>query len=133
MELDGSITGIPHFESKCITYAGEDDTEDGATKKTAKWSAENACTLVPDGIQVTESANGRDADENLVLTFRAIVKINLDAFAFRNKHVMAIGPNGQNVTDSYVQLEKLFAAPAEKCAAGDTECSSAPTSGGGNN
>lgn len=131
MELDGSISGIPHFESKCITYTGEDTTEDGAKKKTAKWSADNVCVLVPEGIQITESANGRDAEENLVLTFRAIIKINLDAFAFRNKHVMAIGPNGQNVTDSYVQLEKLFAAPAEKCSDGDSECNSAPTGNGG--
>lgn len=130
MDVSGAISGIPHFESKCITYTGEDTTIEGAKTKTAKWSADNTCVLVPEGIQITESANGRDADENLVLTFRAVIKINLDAFAFRNKHVMAIGPNGQNVTDSYVQLESLFAEPAEKCSASDSECNSAPTSSG---
>ena len=59
------------------------------------------------------------------------MKFNADAFAFRNKHIMAIGPNGQNVTDSYVQLEKLFAAPAEKCDASDTECANTPTGNSG--
>ena len=130
MELDGSISGIPHFESACITYVGEDTTNEQAStndKKTAKWSANNTCTLVPDGILIKESSNGRDADDQLVLTFSASVTINPDAFAFKNKHVMAIGPNNQNVTDSYVQLEKIFAAPAQACDPGDTECNNTPT------
>ena len=130
MELDGSISGIPHFESKCIAYSGEEVENEGSDKKTAKWSADNQCVLVPEGIQIVESANGVDSTENLVLTFRAVIKINLDAFAFRNKHVMAIGPNGQNVTDSYVQLEKIFAAPAEKCTSDNSECDNAPANGG---
>jgi hypothetical protein len=133
MSLDGSITGIPHFESKCITYAGEDTTEEGDKKKSAKWTADNQCILVPEGVVINDSSNGRDADDNLVLTFSAAVQVNADAFAFRNKHVMAIGPNGQNVTDSYVQLEELFAAPATKCSAGDTECNNAPTSSSSSN
>ena len=79
---------------------------------------------------MTESSNGRDADDNLVLLFTASVQMAPEAFAFRNKHVMAIGPNGQNVTDSYVQLEKIFAEPAEACAIGDTECQNEVNSGG---
>jgi hypothetical protein len=77
---------------------------------------------VPDGVKVAESSNGQDQDKNLVLTFSASITINPDAFAYKNKHVMAIGPNGQNVTDSYVQLEKLFTAPAVECSNGDTSC-----------
>jgi len=132
MTEDGSISGIPHFESKCITYSGEptgnvDDDGDAIIK----WSAENTCMLVPDGIEVTQSANGRNQDDELVLSFTATIKVNADAFAFRNKHVMAIGPNGQNVTDSYVQLEKIFTAPATECSASDAECNSARTSSGG--
>lgn len=130
MELDGSISGVPHFESKCITYTGKDTTEDGDKKKSAKWTADNQCVLVPEGVNITNSSNGRDAENNLVLTFSAVIEINADVFAFRNKHVMAIGPNGQNVTDSYLQLEDLFAEPAKECAAGDTECNNAPTSSG---
>ena len=129
MTTDGSISGIPHFESRCVTYSGEEQADEDDDKTNIKWSADNSCVLVPDGITVTESANGRDADENLVLAFSAQVQINGDAFAFRNKHVMAIGPNNQNVTDSYVQLEKIFAAPAEACSASDTECNNAKTSG----
>ena len=128
MTTDGQISGIPHFDSKCIVYEGE-DTSEGDTKS-AKWSASNECQLVPEGIVVSESSNGRDADDQLVLRFTASVQIAPEAFAFRNKHVMAIGPNGQNVTDSYVQLEKIFAAPAEACAIGDTECQSEINSGG---
>ena len=127
MDTSGAVSGIPHFESKCITYTGEDTTEDEEKGKTAKWTADNQCLLVPDGIVISESANGRDQDDNLVLRFSAVIQFNADAFAFRNKHVMAIGPNGQNVTDSYVQLEKIFTAPATACSAGDTECNSAPT------
>ncbi len=133
MELDGSISGIPHFNSNCITYTGEVETEaDDDHDEVVKWSASNVCTFIPeeDGIQITESANGRDSEDNLVLTFKAIVKINPDAFAYKNKHVMPIGPNGQNVTDSYVQLEKIFAAPATECSSEDAECNSTPTGRG---
>ncbi|MBP5512417.1 hypothetical protein J6X90_03455 [Candidatus Saccharibacteria bacterium] len=133
MELDGSVSGIPHFKSSCITYTGEVVTEpDEDHDEVVKWSASNNCVFVSDedGIQITESANGRDSEDNLVLTFKAIVKINPDAFAYKNKHVMPIGPNGQNVTDSYVQLEKIFAAPATECSAEDEECNSTPTGRG---
>jgi hypothetical protein len=134
MDLSGYVTGIPHFESKCITYIGEDTTDENAStnnKKTAKWTADNSCKLIPDdeGLVIRESANGRNAEDVLVLTFTATIQINSDAFAFRNKHVMTIGPNNQNVTDSYVQLEKIFAAPAQKCSSGDTECNNASTGG----
>ena len=128
MTTSGEISGIPHFDSKCITYEGEDTSEGDV--KSAKWSASNNCQLVPEGITISESSNGRDADDKLVLRFSASLQIAPEAFAFRNKHVMAIGPNGQNVTDSYVQLEKIFAAPAEACAIGDTECQNEVNSGG---
>lgn len=127
---DGSVTGIPHFESKCITYSGtESDEVDSDGDPIVRWSADNSCNLVAEDIQITESANGRDQDDRLVLTFSTVIKINPDAFAYRNKHVMAIGPNGQNVTDSYVQLEKLFTAPATECSDNDTECNNAKTYG----
>ena len=122
MDIGGVISGIPHFESKCITYTGEITTDEKTDKETVKWSSDNKCKLVPNGIEITQSANGRDKNDRLVLSFSASVKFNENAFAFKNKHVMAIGPNGQNVTDSYVQLQKIFTAPATKCAAGDTEC-----------
>ena len=120
----GEISNIPHFESRCIEYHGEeDDTETTSDGKPAvKWSASNECKLVPDGVKITDSSNGQDQDKNLILAFSASITINPDAFAYKNKHVMAIGPNGQNVTDSYVQLEKLFTAPATECADNDRAC-----------
>lgn len=129
MSTDGVISGIPHFESKCITYSGEDGFDTKTNKNIVKWSAKNECKLIPDGIQITSSANGRDQEENLVLQFSAVAIINFDAFGFKNKHVITIGPNGQNVTDSFIQLEKLFDAPATACAPGDTECNSTPAGG----
>ncbi len=127
MSLSGSISGVPHFESQCITYSGTEEESDGEVK--IKWSASNECMLIPDGITVNDSSNGRDADENLVLRFSAVVKLNEDALKYRNKHVMAIGPNGQNVTDSYVQLNKIFTQPARACSANDTTCNNTPTKG----
>ncbi len=126
MDASGTISGIPHFESRCITYNGE-ETTDKSGENVMKWSADNSCTLVPEGITILSSANGRNQDDELVLTFEAAIKLNPDVFAFRNKHVMAIGPNGQNVTDSYLQLEKIFTAPATACTTGDDECNSTPT------
>ena len=38
--------------------------------------------------------------------------------------MMAIGPVGQNVTDSYVQIGGMFTQPATECAEGDRECMS---------
>lgn len=129
MDTAGTISGVPHFESSCITYTGEDDVDSEGNVKTdskgetvIRWSADNICKLVPDGIKVSDSSNGKNSDDALVLRFSASIQMNADVFAYRNKHVMAIGPNNQNVTDSYVQLEKIFAAPAVDCAAGDTSC-----------
>lgn len=122
MDTGGVVSGVPHFESKCITYTGEVTTDEKSGKEVVKWSSDNKCKMVPNGIEITQSANGRDKNDRLVLSFSATVKFNADAFAFKNKHVMAVGPNGQNVTDSYVQLQKIFTAPATKCSTGDTEC-----------
>ena len=52
-------------------------------------------------------------------------------FMFKNKHMIAIGPMGQNVTDSYVQIGNMFTQEAAECEAGDTACFS-NNSGGQN-
>ena len=117
MTLSGVITGIPHFESECFKYSG---TEVGAK---IKWAAENNCMLAPDGVDIRESSNGKDTSGNLVLRFSATIRLDEQLFFFKNKHVMAIGPSGQNVTDSYVQIEGMFDERAEDCEAGDNSCS----------
>ena len=122
MDLKGKILGVPHFESECIKYSGNVVNENG--NETTKWSAENNCKMVPEGIQITDSSNGRDANNNLVLRFSAVLAIDPVIFAYNNKHIMAIGPTSQNVTDSYQQIKGMFAAPANDCRADDAECSS---------
>jgi len=129
MELDGQISGVQHFVSECITYTG--NMQSGAA--TARWTSTNSCKLAPDGLTVMSSSNGRDESDNLVLKFTATVAIEPEFFAFRNKHMMAIGPMGQNVTDSYVQIGSMFTQEARECAEGDTECLNNTTNTGENN
>lgn len=119
MELNGSITGIEHFESECTQYSGTMQSGDGSV---AKWTSTNECMLAPQGMDVLSSTNGRDESDNLVLKFTASVQIVPEFFEFKNKHMIAIGPMGQNVTDSYMQIGGMFTQEARECAAGDTEC-----------
>ncbi len=126
MDVNGEITGIEHFESACITYSGVVQAGDKM-----RWSSDNACMLAPDGLEVLSSSNGRDSSENLVLRFTASMNINPEFFTFSNKHMVAIGPMGQNVTDSYVQIEGMFTEEAQECEPGDTECLSNANNAGG--
>ncbi|MDO4987049.1 MAG: hypothetical protein Q4E46_01885 [Candidatus Saccharibacteria bacterium] len=115
--LDGTITGAPHFESAgCQKYSGAE------VNGKVMWTTSNDCMLSSEDVQVIESANARDASGGLVLRFQALVTLTNDALSFKNKHVMAIGPNGQNVTDSYIQIKGMFAEAAEDCSASDTIC-----------
>lgn len=125
MELDGTISGIEHFNSECTKYSG---TMNGST---AKWTSTNECYLVPGGLTVTDSSNGRDESDNLVLKFTATMRVEENFFAFRNKHMIAIGPMGQNVTDSYVQIGNMFTQEARECGENDTECLTNSTNTGG--
>ena len=47
--------------------------------------------------------------------------------------MMALGPMGQNVTDSYVQIGGMFTQAARECAEGDTECLTNANNAGGSN
>lgn len=121
MTLSGEITNVPHFNSVCYKYSGVESYVDG--KSTVKWSAENNCLLAPSGVDVRESSNGKDTSGNLVLRFSATIELAEEIFYFKNKHVMAIGPSGQNVTDSYVQIEGMFDERAKDCDVNDNSCS----------
>lgn len=121
ISLDGSIRDVEHFESVCFKYNGvENTTNDGKTS--VHWSSENDCYLAKDGLTITSSANGRDDSDNLVLRFTATTNYAEDFFAYANKHMMAIGPVGQNVTDSFVQISNMFAKEAQACEEDDLEC-----------
>lgn len=121
MDLYGNISGVAHFESECTKYSG---TKNNATG-TVSWEAENStCHLVPDnGINVSDSSNGRGASGELVLRFSATITLSPEFFKFSNNHMLAVGPSGRyNVTDSYVQIQNIFGAPATDCLEGDTAC-----------
>lgn len=128
MELNGTITGVEHFESACINYSGVQQDN------SVRWTSVNDCMLAPGGLTIVSSSNGRDESDNLVLRFTATVEIEPEFFAFQDKHMLAIGPMGQNVTDSYVQIGGMFTQAATECEEGDTECwSNAANAGGGTN
>lgn len=131
MDLDGNIHNIPHFNSSCITYSGTEKDN-----KTITWATTNdTCILVPnneeggEGIEIESSSNGRDADDELVLRFNATISFNPEAFNFNNHHMLALPPAGRrNVTDSYAQIQSIFAERASDCEQGDTACITTPTS-----
>lgn len=132
LTLDGTISGIPHFESSCITYTSDQNST------SPKWSESNdSCLLVPDGtdgIKISDSSNGRGASDELVLRFSAVISLNPDVYSFTNHHILAIAPSGRhNVTDSYVQIQAMFGERAADCEEGDAACSSNTTNANGEN
>ena len=120
LSLDGVISGIEHFQSACYKYSGAEVTNRG--KSSIRWTSANDCYLVKDGLTITGSSNGRDSNGNLVLRFSASASYDDAFFRYSNKHMIAIGPMGQNVTDSFIQIGGMFAQEAEPCAEGDLEC-----------
>lgn len=129
MSLDGKISGIEHFESQCFKYTGSAISGGGV-----RWSSTNDCALAPKGLTISGSSNGRDESDNLVLRFTATVQFAEEFFSFKNKHMIAIGPMGQNVTDSFMQIGNMFTQEARACEADDMEClGNSENSGGKSN
>lgn len=126
MDLDGNIEQIEHFVSSCIRYKG---LEQG---NTVRWTSTNAdCMFAPNGLEVVSSSNARNESNNLVLKFTASLEVAPEFFSFQNKHMIAIGPMGQNVTDSYLQIGNMFTKAATECAENDTECLNNAANNGG--
>lgn len=136
IDLGGNISNVAHFNSECTEYAGIIDYQSSGsasetiygTNGNITWVGTNSsCNLIDtsenDGITISNSSNGRDSDGQLVLRFSAIITLNPEVFNFKNKHVIAIGPaNRYNVTDSYVQIQNMFAKRAADCLPSDTTC-----------
>lgn len=127
MTLSGDISDWPHFESQCISYSGEKSTVNG--KEVVMWTTSNDCMLLSSEMKILESSNGRDSSGKLVLRFRATINIIEEALAFKTKHLLAIGPDGQNVTDSYRQIEGMFEQEAVDCNTPGVICTEAETKG----
>ena len=125
MTESGDISGVNHFDSQCITYTGSE------ANGTMKWISDNTCMLSTEDPAIRDSSNGRDTNGNLVLRFSATLTLEPAVFEFKNKHVMAISPSGQNVTDSYVQVEGMFAERAADCNDSDVICTTTSTDSGG--
>ena len=135
IDQSGTISNVPHFSSSCLTYSAYDassyttnsdetviTTVDGLT-----WVSRNSsCLLVPDGdegITISESSNGRDASDELVLRFSATITFAPEVYDFNNTHMLALAPSGRyNVTDSYVQIQAMFGERARDCAKDDAAC-----------
>lgn len=136
VSLDGTVKNIEHFESKCISYQGDDSGD----KSNPKWTDSNDCRLIHDssdateGIEILESSNGRDSSNELVLRFNAKIYVAPEFFQFNNSHMLAIAPSGRrNVTDSYVQVQAMFGQRANDCDKNDSACNSKNNSNGGGN
>ena len=133
MGLDGTISGVEHFNSSCITYSGEENSGSNSIK----WTDRNdSCLIVPEGengITISFSSNGRDENNELVLRFSSSIVLDPEVFNFKNTHMLAIAPSGRrNVTDSYVQIQTMFSERATDCAQGDTSCTNNSVNSGGN-
>ena len=133
MDLDGNIKNVAHFESQCIAYKGELRSN----SSTPVWTSTNDCNLVPKNADdapdflISDSSNGRDSTDELVLRFSATLALNPEVFKFTNHHMLTIPPSGRiNVTDSYLQVQNMFGERAEDCAEDDSTCNS--TNGGEN-
>ena len=131
MDLNGEIHNVPHFNSACISYSGAKKSSESIT-----WTATNEnCKLVPgsddnNGIDIQQSSNGRNSSNDLVLRFSAVISFAPEVFNFNNHHMLALSPSGRrNVTDSYSQIQSMFAERAADCAQDDTACITTPTSG----
>lgn len=122
MDFSGKISGIPHFESECISYEGVEDSYGNPYFR----QINDECYLVKDGVEgfrIEQSSNGRNQDQDLVLSFRASILIDPEYFKMQNYHMVALGPSGRfNVTDSYMQVQSLFVAPVIECDTNDTAC-----------
>ncbi|MBQ6510957.1 hypothetical protein IJI94_03290 [Candidatus Saccharibacteria bacterium] len=121
MTANGEINNVAHFRSECITYTGTG----GNKPSNMTWVETNTCELTTgDRIVIDDdSSNARDESGNLVLKFNATIYLNEDVLSFKNKHMMAIAPSGrQNMTDSYLQIEGMFAKEAEECDPTDSAC-----------
>lgn len=146
--LDGTISNVPHFESSCISYTGFNDpnfapaADENVVKKIGNitWVSKNSeCKLVPnadgeEGISIYDSSNGRNENGELVLRFSSTITFDGAVFDFNNYHMLALAPSGRrNVTDSFVQLQKIFTERATDCAPGDTSCANTSQGSGTNN
>lgn len=89
-----------YFESACTIWG--DDGEIDETNTIA------LCPFLNDELVINNSSYARDANDEKVLTFEAVVPVSTEIFMSGNHNMQILGPTRQNVTDSYVQVRDMF-------------------------
>ena len=89
-----------YFESECIQYNSEGGISDEETLAT--------CPLLDGEVDTPSGSFGKSDGGNMLLTFTAQFTISKEAFLTKNKNMRFVGPNRQNVTDSYIPVRDIF-------------------------
>jgi len=100
-------TGKYYFQSQCLEYKGDGSFDEEASR--AK------CPLVSggdSGFTTNEARYGKGDGNEMVLNFEARIVVDPRVFLSKHKHMQIIGPDRQNVTDSYVQIRNMFGQKA---------------------
>lgn len=95
-----------YFESACLQYDANGNFDEATTITT--------CPLLSDAVSVSDSSFGKDSNDELVLSFSVTLPVSHDIYLAKNRHMMIVGPNRQNVTDSYIQIHDMFEAAAKE-------------------
>ena len=96
-------TGKYYFQSQCLEYK-----EDGSFDEEA---SRTKCPLVS-SVTTNEARYGKGDGNEMVLNFEARLVVDPRVFLSKHKHMQIIGPDRQNVTDSYVQIRNMFGQKA---------------------
>lgn len=98
--------GKYYFQSQCLEYK-----EDGSFDEEASRAK---CPLVngENGVITNEARYGKGDGNEMVLNFEARIAVEPRVFLSKHKHMQIIGPDRQNVTDSYVQIRNMFGQKA---------------------
>ena len=91
-----------YFESECLQYDSDGQFDEVTTHE--------ACPLLTGDVVVSSSSFGKDSNDDLVSSFSVMLPISNDVYLSKNHHMMIVGPNRQNVTDSYIQVHDMFEA-----------------------
>jgi len=116
-----------YFESACGAYEERLPTRanrpvDHRDPSTFRTVIRSTCSL-SSPLQVFDRSSGRNAATGvLVLRFSARFELNPKLFEKGSDHIVAIGPERQNVTASYTQIRDMFEEKARDCEPDDEQC-----------
>ncbi len=88
------------FESECIQYDADGNLSSDETLAT--------CPLLDGSVDAPSGSFGKGDNGGTLLTFSAQFTVAKDAFLSKNKHMRFVGPDRQNVTDSYIPVREIF-------------------------